>query len=111
MQSDANSDVAAFPYRDVEAEILFEDDVFGPVKALQLFAAIDRLPRNYQSARRPDDNGWVVSLTITSCPRIDRVLAKVAQMPTVISLSRREAVQAADGLPSQITRAVEHNSV
>jgi hypothetical protein len=69
----------------VRAQFLFADDVFGPAKVLQLFAAIGRLPEEFSLRRGEDENTWIVTLTIERCPRAERVLAKINSMPALLA--------------------------
>lgn len=72
----------------------FINDVFGPVKALQLFAAINELPLNYTVAPATDHDGWQVVLTCEINSRTERVIAKLQSIPAVIGFSRKPVTPA-----------------
>nr|WP_070959265.1 hypothetical protein [Hyphomonas sp. Mor2] len=69
----------------------FDNDVFGPVKALQLFAGIGQLPDSYVVSSNEDSMKWSVVLTTKLNAQTERVLAKIQSMPALIEFSREDA--------------------
>lgn len=87
-QSISDCSGAAMNTINVIVSLQFRDDVFGPVKALQLFAAVNELPSSYQVMKNESLNGWEVRLICQSTPHTERVLAKLSAMPSVLRILR-----------------------
>ena len=68
----------------------FGEDVFGPVKALQLFAAINVLPDNYEISRARNRQGWTVTLTVKLTRRVERVLSNIRSLPALQTYSHKD---------------------
>lgn len=78
--------------QDVETfEIEYVDDVFGPVKSLQLFAAINQLPERFTVRRNETAPGWKVLLCTPVTDQSQRVLSKISMMPAVVDFRRVDA--------------------
>lgn len=70
-------------------EAHFTADVFGPVKCLQLFAALNVLPDRFLIERMDENNTWRVHIIFcetSDAERIRRVLAKIAALPTAMDV-------------------------
>ena len=70
----------------LEAILEFNEEPMGPVKLLQLFAAIGVLPKRFD-LRTGDWLGSVVELDVEDSPKSRRVLAKAENMPTCMRLN------------------------
>lgn len=70
--------------------IEFSADAFGPVKALQLFAAINELPTSSLLSADAKRGGWSLVLAISLSRPVERVLSKIQSMPAVRQVTRED---------------------
>mgnify|MGYP001794770809 CR=1 FL=1 len=73
---------------EVDSVVMLDfSDEFGPVKVLQLFAAIKMLPKIFMLRPTDDEKGWTLMISVTLTPPVERVLAKIRSMPCLASHS------------------------
>ena len=85
-------------------------DEFGPVKALQLFAAIRTLPKLYVLSPAQDEKGWRLMLSVERTPPVERVLAKIGSMPCLVRRVSSTAVADMFKFPaSQTPKLSDHH--
>ena len=75
-------------------ELQFTEDIFGPVRALSLFAALGVLPEEFHLQKSFGARVWNVTISVSAGERIQRVLSKIETLPGLISICR-------DGKPAE----------
>ena len=67
----------------IRLELIFDGAVFGPVKTLQYFAALNILPSSYLLECKNEN--VVVTLLTSSTPSTDRLIEKIRVLPTLLN--------------------------
>ena len=74
-------------------ELTFDESVFGPVKTLQYFAALNILPSSFSLEQKQES--VVVTLVTLSTPRSKRVIEKIRVLPTLLGFRASKECEAA----------------
>lgn len=79
-------------------ELRFTEDVFGPARALNQFAAIGLLPDEFCLRRKDGGAEWILTVLVHPEPRINRVLSRICSLPGVLSMGGVDGVNGTDGV-------------
>jgi len=72
-------------------ELTFDDSVFGPVKTLQYFAALNILPSSFSLEQKQER--VVITLVTRVTPRSKRVIEKIRVLPTLLNFRATEVCE------------------